>query len=145
MVTSHLESSVRLQDGAVGIRVDVAARSHPTQPLVLEGALAIPEAEISSLGEAPITSLVVVIQQDQRSEDPADGGRSFVVAPFADRVVLAGDCPVSHGVRRASFRVAIDEILSGAPLPPSGSAVHHRLFVSLGAHVSNAVEAVRAH
>ena len=147
MLTSHHESRVRLPDDALGIRVEVAERAHPRQPLVLEGALALPEAELAGLGDAPITSLVLVVQQDQRIDDPVEAGRSFVVAPFADHVVLTGDCPVSHGVVRASFRVAIDEILAaaGAEQPRVGSATHHRIFVSLGPHVSNAVEAIRVH
>lgn len=146
MLTSHHESQVRLPDDARGILVEFAPRSHPTQPLVVEGALAIPEAELAGLGDAPITSLVAVVQQDARTEEPVGAGRSFVVAPFAERVVLAGDLVVSHGVVRAGFRIAIDEILAaaGATLPPLGASVHHRVFVSLGPRVSNAIEATRS-
>lgn len=142
-ITSHHESRVRLPDPFVGIRVELAERRHPSEALVVEAALALPTGDLAGLGDAPLAALVLVVQRDQRIEDPPDEGRSYVLAPFADRVFLASDCPVIHGVFHARFRIAIDEVL--APTGAIGATTHHRMFVSLGPHVSNPVEAVRAH
>lgn len=131
MLTSARDSDLRghLQAELRGLQMALAPRPLATSPLVVHGAYRIPHVDLEDIQHPVIRALVLVAQ------------RSFlptVISPFAERVLFEDDqLRTTFGVEGA-FTLDVFDILG---LPPGSRAGHYHLFVSLGPHVSNVVEA----
>ncbi len=130
-LTSPHDSAVRgrLPAELVGIRVTLAERPVATMPLVLHGAYRISETDLADFESPIVRALVLVAQVDL---EPA------VVAPFAGKVLFEDDQVRTHAGVEGAFTLDVFDLLGVAPDERAG---HYHLFVSLGPHVSNVVEA----
>ncbi len=133
-LSSPRDSAVRgrLPADVMGIRVTLAERALATSPLVLHGAYRIAAADLADL-EAPfVRALVLVCQRDLAAT---------VVAPFAEQILFEDDQLRTEAGIEGAFTLDVFELLGR---PPSARGGRHHLFVSLGPHVSNVIEAVVA-
>ena len=130
-LTSPRDSAVRgwLPGDVVGIRVTLAERPLATTPLVLHGAYRIPEADLADFESPFVRALVLVAQVDLTPT---------VVAPFTGQVLFEDDQVRTHAGIEGAFTLDVAQLLG---VPPPERAGHYHLFVSLGPHVSNVIEA----
>jgi hypothetical protein len=113
----------------VGIRITLAERPLATTPLVIHGAYRIPAADLADFASPFVRALVLVAQIDL---EPA------VAAPFAEQVLFEDDQVRTQAGIEGAFTLDVFELLKLAPTARGG---HYHLFVSIGPHVSNVIEA----
>jgi hypothetical protein len=122
----HLPADVR------GLQVALAQRPLATAPLVLHGAYRIPHADLEGFEHPIVRSLVLVTQRNLLPS---------VLSPFAEKVLFEDDQVRTAFGTEGAFTLDVFELLA---LPAHERAGHYHLFVSLGPHVSNVVEATVA-
>lgn len=131
-VTSARESGLRgqLPADVRGVRVALAERRQPFEPLVLHGAFRVPLGDLPALPSPVQRGLVLVAQRDLEP---------LVAAPFADQVLFEDDQVMTHVGAEGAFRLDVFDLLGAAPGARGG---RWHLFVALGPHVSNVIEAI---
>ncbi len=130
MKTSARDSAIRgtLPLDVRGVRIRLAPRGAEEAPLV-HGAFRVPTDDLEVVSAHVARALVLVVQRDLAPR---------VLSPFRDTVLFDDDQTLTHAGIEGAFTLDVFDLLK---LPPEARAGHWHLFVSLGPHVSNVVEA----
>jgi hypothetical protein len=134
-LTSARDSVVRgkLPSDVVGIRITLAERPLATTPPVIHGAYRIPEADLADFASPFVRALVLVAQLDLAPT---------VVSPFTEQLLFEDDQVRTQAGVEGAFTLDVFELLRlTGPERSADRAGHYHLFVSLGPHVSNVIEA----
>jgi hypothetical protein len=112
-----------------GVRIQLAARPLASSPLVVHGVYRVAAADVADFQPPAARGVVVVVQ---RNLTP------FVATPFRERVLFDDDVVVTDAGIEGAFTLDVREVLGG---DGASSAGRFHIFVSLGPHVSNVLQA----